>query len=694
MENFEDYRGRTPKRNTRRKSRRRPKESGGLFFRRMQRKTLWIFLLIVVLFIALMFRILYIETNSGQKYEKIVLTQQEYASSTIPYQRGNIEDSKGTVLASSLDVYNVILDCKELNESPELIESTMEVLAQCFPEIDITDARTRLTENATSQYQVLAKKVSYEEESAFIEAKAARVGDGIENNEVTGVWLEKEYVRQYPYGSLAASVIGFSTSGNLGVTGLESQYNSELNGVNGRSYGYVNEESDVEKTVIEPENGNTIVTSIDANIQAIVEQAILDWNNEHLTQETAVTDSEGNALYDEEGNAITTTTSTSNTGSQNTACIVMDPNSGEILAMASYPYFDLSNPRDLSGLYTEEQIAAFTEDEEMDILNGLWQNYAVTTTFEPGSTFKTFTLAMGLDTGTITGDEVYNCSGVLDINGDQIHCWKRAGHGPETVEGALRDSCNVFLMQVSRQIGAENFAKYQARFGFGQKTNIDLPGEPRTASLLYTEEQLEQYINLATNSFGQNFNVTMIQLASAFCSVVNGGQLYEPHLVTAIKDSNGNVIEEIDPVVTKETISEETSELMKQYFRTVVRDGTGTAAQVDGYSVSGKTGTAQKQPRSEGNYVVSFIGAVPAEDPEVVIYVAIDTPNVESQDTCHGSGEITHTILEQILPYLNVKTMAEEQAEGITLYDSMYDTWTGLATDTTEDTETTETVAE
>ena len=647
MERFDD-RKRSVQASGRKRKRRKKSQRLQVW---MQRKLILFFGGICVLFVFLIGRIVYIETTSGQKYEKIVLAQQEYSSKVIPYRRGNIEDSKGTVLASSIDVYNVILDCKELNRYPELIDSTMEVLAQCFPEVDITDARARLTDKPDSQYEVLAKKVSYEEESAFETASDERSSDKVEDNEVAGIWAEKEYTRQYPYGSLAASIIGFSSSGNYGVTGLENQYNDKLNGVNGRSYGYVNEDSDVEKTVIEPENGKTIVTSIDANIQAIVETELQNWNNAHLLNDY--------------------TLEAKSTGSVNTACLVMNPNTGEILALASYPFFDLNNPRDLSAYYSEEELAAMTEEQKMDILNGLWQNYAVTHTFEPGSTFKTFTIATGLDTGTLTGNETYNCTGSLNINGDPIHCWKTAGHGVETVGTALRDSCNVALMGMAASIGARNFASYQSRFGFGQKTNIDLPGEPRTASLLYTEEQLEQYINLATNSFGQNFNTTMVQLASAFCSVINGGKLYQPHLATAIKDDSGNIVENIEPVVLKQTISEDTCDIMRQYLRSVVREGTGTASQVAGYSVMGKTGTAQKQPRSENNYVVSFIGAVPAEDPELVIYVAIDTPNVGSQDTCHGSGEITHNILTQILPYLNVPTMAEEKAAGVTLYDEL-----------------------
>ena len=347
MERFDD-RKRSVQASGRKRKRRKKSQRLQVW---MQRKLILFFGGICVLFVFLIGRIVYIETTSGQKYEKIVLAQQEYSSKVIPYRRGNIEDSKGTALASSIDVYNVILDCKELNRYPELIDSTMEVLAQCFPEVDITDARARLTDKPDSQYEVLAKKVSYEEESAFETASDERNSDKVEDNEVAGIWAEKEYTRQYPYGSLAASIIGFSSSGNYGVTGLENQYNDKLNGVNGRSYGYVNEDSDVEKTVIEPENGKTIVTSIDANIQAIVETELQNWNNAHLLNDY--------------------TLEAKSTGSVNTACLVMNPNTGEILALASYPFFDLNNPRDLSAYYSEEELAAMTEEQKMDILNGL-----------------------------------------------------------------------------------------------------------------------------------------------------------------------------------------------------------------------------------------------------------------------------------------------------------------------------------
>ena len=432
-------------------------------------------------------------------------------------------------------------------------------------------------------------------------------------------------------------MIGFTASGNAGVSGLEMQYNDTLNGVNGRSYGYLNNDSNLEQTVIEPENGKTIVTSIDINIQSVVEQAMIDWNNEYA--------SDGQL------------------GSWNTACLVMNPQNGEILAMATYPSFDPNNPRDLSFLYTEEELMEMTEDDKLDRLNKLWQNFPVSSTYEPGSTFKPFTVACGLETGTLTGDETFFCDGGEEISGYRIRCVNRNGHGMETVADALMDSCNDALMQMSYRIGAENFAEYQHLFGFGQRTYVDLPGEARTDSLIYNVEDLEKTVNIATNSFGQNFNTTMVQLGSAFCSLINGGNLYQPHVVTKVTDREGNILEEMDPIVEKETVSEEVSAQMREYLHMVVKDGTGKIAGVEGYDIGGKTGTAQKLPRTAGNFLVSFIGFAPVSDPQVVVYTIIDVPNTPDQAHSNYAQAITHNVFEQILPYMNIKRSGDAVSE-------------------------------
>ena len=611
--------------------------------KRMQRKLLISFLIICALFVGLIGRLMFIEYSSGERYEKIVLSQQEYDSTTIPFQRGNIVDSKGTVLATSVDVYNVILDCKVLNANDAtVIASTVEAVAECFPEIGREAVEEELEDNPDSQYSVLAKKVSYEEMSKFTDLQEERREDDDPDNNITGVWFEKEYKRVYPYGSMAAATLGFTTSGNVGVVGLENQYNSVLNGVNGRSYGYLNNDSDLERTVIEAQNGNTLVTTLDANIQSIVEQEILNFNQQYTNE---------NGL-----------------GSKNTAVLVMDPDTGGILAMAQYPGFDLNNPWDLSAYYTLEELTAMSEQDQLNILNQLWKNYAVTNTYEPGSTAKPFTVAGGLESGALKGDETFVCDGGEQIAGYNVRCVNRNGHGLETIQDALVNSCNDALMQMSYRIGPVTFSQFQSLFGFGQRTWIDLPGETSTASLIYDEKALESTINLATNSFGQNFNVTMVQMASAFCSLVNGGKLYQPHLVERITDDAGNTVQEIEPVLRKQTISKEVSDQMKQYLRAVVTDGSASAAGVDGYDVGGKTGTAQKfdtetGQRAKGKYLVSFIGYAPQEHPEVLVYMIVDEPNVEDQAHSSYALGIAHNILQQILPYMNISRITEENPQ-------------------------------
>lgn len=611
--------------------------------KRMQRKLLISFLIICALFVGLIGRLMFIEYSSGERYEKIVLSQQEYDSTTIPFQRGNIVDSKGTVLATSVDVYNVILDCKVLNANDAtVIASTVEAVAECFPEIGREAVEEELEDNPDSQYSVLAKKVSYEEMSKFTDLQEERREDDDPDNNITGVWFEKEYKRVYPYGPMAAATLGFTTSGNVGVVGLENQYNSVLNGVNGRSYGYLNNDSDLERTVIEAQNGNTLVTTLDANIQSIVEQEILNFNQQYTNE---------NGL-----------------GSKNTAVLVMDPDTGGILAMAQYPGFDLNNPWDLSAYYTPEELTAMSEQDQLNILNQLWKNYAVTNTYEPGSTAKPFTVAGGLESGALKGDETFVCDGGEQIAGYNVRCVNRNGHGLETIQDALVNSCNDALMQMSYRIGPVTFSQFQSLFGFGQRTWIDLPGETSTASLIYDEKALESTINLATNSFGQNFNVTMVQMASAFCSLVNGGKLYQPHLVERITDDAGNTVQEIEPVLRKQTISKEVSDQMKQYLRAVVTDGSASAAGVDGYDVGGKTGTAQKfdtetGQRAKGKYLVSFIGYAPQEHPEVLVYVIVDEPNVEDQAHSSYALGIAHNILQQILPYMNISRITEENPQ-------------------------------
>lgn len=595
----------------------------------MQKKLVLLFVAIILAFVFLIGRITYINAANGEDYTRIVLDQQQYDSRTIPFKRGDIVDRNGTKMATSERVYNVILDVKVMTSDEDSIEPTIQVLKDCF-EIDEDEVRDLIEESPSSRYNILKKGVDYETYKKF-----EAIDEDDENYpDVAGIWLEEDYVRTYPYNTLASDVIGFTVDGNVGSNGIEASYNNTLNGTDGREYGYLDETSTVERTVKEAVNGDTVMSTIDLQVQSIVEKHILEFNEQHKNEASA------------------------GEGSKNTAVIVMNPQNGEILAEASYPNYDLNQPRDLTKYYTQETIDAMSDEEQLETLNSLWNNFCVSDTYEPGSTFKPFTIAAGLETGILTGDETYYCGGVLHVGDHDIHCSNRDGHGTQTLKQALENSCNVALMEIGEALGAEEFCRYQELFGFGEYTGIDLPGEGETSGLLYTPENMDA-ASLATNAFGQNFNVTMTQLAASFCSLINGGNYYEPHVVKQIQDENGNVTENIDPVLVKKTISEETSEVIKDYMLGVVQEGTGSSAAVEGYDIGGKTGTAEKLPRGNGKYLVSFIGYAPQENPEVVVYVVVDEPNVAAQASSSYATELASGIMSEIFPYLGITKSSE-----------------------------------
>ena len=599
------------------------------FSKNMQKKLVLLFVAIILAFVFLIGRITYINAANGEDYTRIVLDQQQYDSRTIPFKRGDIVDRNGTKMATSERVYNVILDVKVMTSDEDSIEPTIQVLKDCF-EIDEEEVRDLIEESPSSRYNILKKGVDYETYKKF----EAIDEDDEKYPDVAGIWLEEDYVRTYPYNTLASDVIGFTVDGNVGSNGIEASYNNTLNGTDGREYGYLDETSTVERTVKEAVNGDTVVSTIDLQVQSIVEKHILEFNEQHKNEASA------------------------GEGSKNTAVIVMNPQNGEILAEASYPNYDLNQPRDLTKYYTQETIDAMSDEEQLETLNSLWNNFCVSDTYEPGSTFKPFTIAAGLETGILTGDETYYCGGVLHVGDHDIHCSNRDGHGTQTLKQALENSCNVALMEIGEALGAEEFCRYQELFGFGEYTGIDLPGEGETSGLLYTPENMDA-ASLATNAFGQNFNVTMTQLVASFCSLINGGNYYEPHVVKQIQDENGNVTENIDPVLVKKTISEETSEVIKDYMLGVVQEGTGSSAAVEGYDIGGKTGTAEKLPRGNGKYLVSFIGYAPQENPEVVVYVVVDEPNVAAQASSSYATELASGIMSEIFPYLGITKSAE-----------------------------------
>jgi stage V sporulation protein D (sporulation-specific penicillin-binding protein) len=620
---------------------------------KMQKKLIVMFLMILLIFIGLTYRLFAITRDNGEQYKKQVLSQQRYDSKTLPYRRGSILDSNGSILATSEKVYNVILDAVAISEKEEYLEPTLEALRSQLG-IDTGDVRTYIAENKTvSRYKVLAKRLEYEQIEGFLAMQNE------EESLIKGIWFEEEYKRTYPGNTLACDVIGFTTSDNVGSYGLEEYYNDVLSGTPGREYGYLNNDSNLERTTIPAQDGNSIVTTIDINIQNIVEKHLKKFDEEY----------KDNA---HEGN-----------GSRNTGCIIMDVNSGEILAMASYPVYDLNDPRNtdrmlgmpyidedgkVTGEYINaENVSRLNDDSDLFYrhLNALWKNYCINDTYEPGSVSKPFTVAAGIESGSITGNEKYNCEGKLHVGDHDIKCHNTFGDGYLSVAEGIERSCNVNMMYVAMATGISTFTEFQHIFNLGLKTNIDLAGEARTASLIFNENTMGP-TDLATNSFGQGYNATMIQMITAFCSLINGGYYYEPHIVKKIISPSGATVQNIEPRVLKQTISETTSAKVREMCNLVVsgENGTGHTARPAGYMIGGKTGTAETLPRGNREYVVSFMGYAPADNPQIAIYVVVDRPNVPGSlmDDAKFATRIVRSILTEVLPYKGI-FMTEELSD-------------------------------
>lgn len=584
------------------------KKKFGLF---MQQNLLAAFLAVVVIFVALIVRLIYLNYSVGDKYEKRVLSQQTYVSNAIAYKRGSILDRNGTVLAESIRVYNMILDPLKLRSKKEYLEPTLEALKECF-DIDREDIKAILEEKPKSQYVVYQKAIEAEKVELFESIQE-------ENKNVQGIWFEDDYKRVYPYKTLACDVVGFPSSG----TGIESYYNNELTGEDGREYGYFDSDLNLERVVKEATNGNTIVSTIDANIQQIVEEKAADFNKE--------------------------------TGSANTAVLVMNPQNGEIYAMTSGEQYDLNNPQDLTPFYSKKKLAAMTEEKKQEVLNQIWRNFVVSDTYEPGSTFKPITVASAIEEGLVNAKSTFYCGGVYNVSGVDIHCASRTGHGTITLAQSLMYSCNIAMMQIAEKLKSSIFYKYQTNFMFGSRTGIDLPAE--TSGYIFKEESLGS-TELATSSFGQGFNVSMLQIASALSSLINGGSYYEPHVLKEIQSDTGATITTSSGNVVKKTVSSETSDLIRNFLYETVENGTATAAQVEGYTIGGKTGTAEKLPRGRKKYLVSFIGFAPVEEPEVVIYVIVDEPDVADQAHSTFASELFSNIAEAVYPFLGIPNTA------------------------------------
>lgn len=632
--------------------------------KKMKLKLAGVFGIALLALVSLLVGITIINAKFGNKYTQQVLSQsqQQYTNKTLPFKRGSITDRNGTMLANSVKVYNLILDCKEVNGHETYKEPVKEALETVFG-IEDSEIENLLENEETkdSQYQILKKEVTMEEKKSFEEAnkvptdEEAKKALGEEElkrrQNVKGIYFEDTYKRVYPLDSLACDVIGFTDAGNTATWGLEGYYNSTLNGSNGRKFGYLDENASLEQTIVEAVNGKNLTTTLDATIQTIVEKYITAFDRALSAGPNNKKDAKKK-------------------GAENIAVIVENPNNGEILAMASSGTYDLNNPRDLSGSYTEKEIEAMDDEQTKDALFNMWKNYCVSQNFEPGSTVKPIVVAGALESGAITENSRFVCDGGEEIGEDYVRCAVYPdNHGAESLGEVIQNSCNDGMMAIGRKMGAAKFLEYQQRFNFGTRTGIDLPNEE--TGLLFTEDNMYE-MELSTSAFGQGFNCTMIQEISAMAAAINGGIYYQPHLVKEITDEDGKVVKSIQPNILKQPISEEVSADIREYMGMSVTDGTSKKSKVKGYSMGGKTGTAEKlNEKEKGNYLVSFIGFAPLDNPELLIYVVVDTPNVEEQASSSYPQFLAQAILSEVLPYMNIY-MDEPTTEETVLWEGFY----------------------
>ena len=667
---------------------------------------------------------------TNEVYERKALSQMNYSSSTLVAKSGEIYDTNMTPIAVSNRVYILIIDPKVIMETEAIdgregtLATTVKAIAQCFDldEAALTDTITQsadknyiryvpegwtskkylVTESQKEAFDALEEKVnSTEKKKETKEAQSVQETEGTSSADeefespdgakVVGVWFETEYQRYYPYGNLASKVIGFTTKDSSeGIWGLERYYNEELRGTNGRSYSYIDSSKNLIRDVIEPTDGYSLVSTIDMNLTKIISDTASEWYYE--------TDENGERVRKAKSYSI----------------LAMDPNTGAIKAMVTDTDYDLNNPNDLSVFYTDEELAAFADNEvkseeyekylekeqeklkeqaeaskekadddasntqdiieiataspyaaylnekgewdhstyptTTDVQNEIWRNGIISNSFEPGSTGKVLTYAAAIEEGLITEDTQFDDThGYLDIGRTMVKCHNYAigGCGIIDAKEAVAQSCNVAFMEIGKLLGPELFVKYQQLHNFGQKTGIDLPGEASCEGLLYTADQLGE-IELATSAFGQCYNVTMIQMAASFCADINGGYYYKPYTVESILDQDGNVVESVKPTLVRQVISEETSATVRHALEYAVTNGTVYGVQVadkengvkmDGYDFGGKTGTAQKLPRSEDKYIISLISAAPMNSPQLVLYVVVDEYEGNDED---GSAPVQY----------------------------------------------------
>ena len=575
---------------------------------------------------VLVIKLGWIQFVKGDYYSKLAAEQQT-RDSVITAKRGSIYDRNMKVLAQSASAERVTINPNQiakLKNGEKVVDALVSVLG-----VDEEFVRTQLS-RTSMQSVVIAKQV---EKSTT---------DLLREKNITGIYFEEDSKRYYPYGSLAAQVIGFTGADNQGLEGLENVLDSQLRGIDGRivaAKDVANNEMPYKyENYIEAQDGKGVVLTIDETIQRYTEK--------HLQQ-----------AYEE------------NLLGNGGAAIVMDPNTGEILAMAVVPTYDLNQPRVITDQLLLEQLDGLElTGEEYDkaysaAVTKMWRNKAVVDSYEPGSTFKTIIAAAALEEGVATTSDVFSCSGVRQVANRQIHCWQHAGHGQQTFAQGLMNSCNPFVMELGSRLGATNFKRYFQAFGLTEKTGFTIPGE--SAGTFHTKMGP---VELATSSFGQTFTVTPLQVISAVSAVVNGGNLMKPRIIKAYTDADGKIIETFEPELVRNVISPETSQAMRGMMERVVSEGTGKGGYVEGFRIGGKTGTSEKLPRGSEKYIASFVGVAPADNPQVVCLLLLDEPNAGATGGGAIAAPAVGRIFEDILPYLGYEPQyTDENAEKISV---------------------------
>jgi len=591
-----------------------------------QRKKIgWLLIGAVVLFCALMVRVAWLQLVRGEELSLLAREQQTSDSLIMP-KRGLIYDRNMKILANNLSVETISISPENVRsnsqQTPEQIASNMAGILG----LDEQDVLAKI--NKKSNFEYIKKKVEKDEADALREY--------IDKYSIDGIKFTEDTKRYYPYGSFASQVIGFVGSDNVGLEGIEMVYNEQLSGVPGRVVS-ANKTAGLDvpdnyESYYEAQDGKSVVLTIDETIQHIAEKHLETAHIENQLEEGA-------------------------------AAIVMDVKTGEILAMVTKPDYDLNSPFEI----TEAVEAKYPEvHDELEKLDGaeysaaitgytqfLRRNKAVVDSYEPGSTFKIAVASMALEENVFSPNETFYCDGSIHVADRDIGCANRNGHGIQTFEQAVQNSCNPAFIQIGAKVGKNTFMKYMDGFGFRDTTGIELPGE--TSGIFHAESNFKE-IDLATSSLGQSFNITPLQMVTMVSAIANGGNLMQPHLVKSLVDSNGNVVQDFKPRVVRRIVSEETSSKMCEVLESVVSQGGGKNAYLAGYRIAGKTGTSEKQPRGNGKYVASFIGFAPADDPQIVCLVILDQPPVGAP--YYGgviAAPVVKNILEECLQYLGVE---------------------------------------